>query len=340
MSTVWSLPQIEFRDLASVQESRPTALLTGVRSWEAVRSRLNLPAVIQAEPDRVDLDYLDNLAEGVPSEIEVIYGVGTGVVADVAKYLGYKRGLPVVLIPTALTNDGLLTPLVAARTDGTVHYVSTGAAETMIIDWQVIQNAPRHLRGAAIVELLTIVTGIRDWQYANDRGQGGEGDRYVEWAAGVMASIARQAFKIAPGIGRGNQESLRTLLDLLCMEVQLSSQLGHNRSQEGSEQYFAYAIESRVSRGRPLPYADAVAPGVLIAAALHKMDVKNMRDTLLAAGLRLGQLRPDDIMETLRTMPDYVKQHNLPYTILNDLDTSPANLAQIMSATGLGVPST
>ena len=69
-----------------------------------------------------------------------------------------------------------------------------------------------------------------------------------------MAGIAQQAFKIAAGVGRGNVESLRNLLDLLCMEVQLTNQMGHNRPQEGSEQYFAYA--DRAARRE----ADAPSP--------------------------------------------------------------------------------
>jgi glycerol-1-phosphate dehydrogenase [NAD(P)+] len=335
MTTIWALPQIEIRDLTKVEETRPAALLTGVGSWLSVGSLLKLPVAVQAEPDSANLDYLDSLASALPSEVEVVYGVGAGLVADVAKYVGFKRGLPVVLVPTALSVDGLLTALVAARMDNTVEYVTTGPAGTMIIDWEVIRAAPQHVRGAGITELLTIVTGLLDWRYAAERNRLTPDTRFVQWAAGIMAAIAQQAFKISNGVGRGNVESLRNLLDLLCMEVQLTNQMGHNRPQEGSEQFFAYAIEPRASRGRPLPYADMVGPGILIAGALHGQDTAPIKETLLAAGIRLGQLRPDDIRETIRDLPSYVRRHNLPYTILNDFDPTPERIGELLEKTGL-----
>jgi glycerol-1-phosphate dehydrogenase [NAD(P)+] len=335
MKTIWPLPRIEIRDLTKVEETRPVALLTGVGSWLSVGSLLKLPVVVQAEPDSANLDYLESLAAALPAEAEVIYGVGAGLVADVAKYVGFKRGLPVVLVPTALSVDGLLTALVAARKDNTVEYITTGPAGTMIIDWEVIRAAPQHVRGAAITELLTIVTGLLDWRYAAERNRLTPDTRFVQWAAGIMAAIAQQAFKISNGVGRGNVEALRNLLDLLCMEVQLTNQMGHNRPQEGSEQFFAYAIEPRASRGRPLPYADMVGPGILIASALHGQDTAPIKETLLAAGIRLGQLHPDDIRETIRDLPSYVRRHNLPYTILNDFDPTPERISELLEKTGL-----
>ena len=336
MTTIWPLPKLEIRDLISIDESRPVALLTGDRSWAAVSPLVNLPLVVQAEPYRIEADYLDTLAEGLPPQVGVVYGIGGGMVADAAKYVGWKRGLPVVIVPTALSQDGFFTALVAARTDGSVNYITTGPAEKLIIDWEVIRAAPQNFRGAAIVELLTIVTGILDWRYAAEHNQNTPETRFVPWAAGLMAGIAQQAFKIAAGVGRGDVESLRNLLDLICMEVQLTNQMGHNRPQEGSEQYFAYAIEPRAGKGKPVPYADMVGPGILLASALHGQDTDPIRRTLESAGIRLGQLRSEDIVDTLKILPEYVRKHNLPYSILNDLDPTAEKVNELLTTTGLG----
>jgi hypothetical protein len=58
---------------------------------------------------------------------------------------------------------------------------------------------------------------------------------------------------------------------------------------------------------------------------------------LQSAGVRLGQLKPDDISETLRMLPEYVETHDLPYTILNDLDVSDERVRELLSQTGLDV---
>ena len=320
MTTIWPLPKIEFQDLTSIQESRPTALLTSGPAWEAVGSLLDLPLVVQAEPHKADHAFFSDLAENIPPQVEVIYGVGGGLASDTAKFIGRTRSLPTVVIPTALSVDGFFTAIVAVREDGCVHYVETGPSDRIIIDWDVVRNAPPEIRGTGIVELLSIVTGLLDWRYAAERSRNTPETRFVPWAAGLAAGIAQQAFKIARGVGAGDVDALVNLLDLICMEVQLTNQLGHNRPQEGAEQFFAYAIESRTASGRGVPYADLVGPGILIAAALHGQDISPIRQTISSAGVRLGELRRDDIVDTIKRLPQYVVEHNLPYSILNDLD--------------------
>jgi glycerol-1-phosphate dehydrogenase [NAD(P)+] len=332
---IWNLPLIELRELSSIHETRPAAVLTGKRSWNVVGSLLDLPIVVQAEPYSARQDILDDLAENLPEQVQVVYGVGGGLVCDVAKYIAWKNGLPVVIIPTTLSVDGFFTALVAVRKEGAVHYAISGPAEKVIIDMEVVANAPAYLRGTGIVEILSMTTGLLDWKYAAEKQKNTYQERFQPWAAGIAAGIAQQAYKIAGAVGEGRPDALRNLLDLICIEVQLTNQLGHNRPQEGSEQYFAYAIEPKASRGTGIPYADLVGPGILIAAALHKQNIAPIRDTLLAAGVRLGQLRRDDIVDTLRILPDYVHKHNLPYSILHDMDLSSAEVQRLIETTGL-----
>jgi hypothetical protein len=123
----------------------------------------------------------------------------------------------------------------------------------------------------------------------------------------------------------------------MCAEVALTNQLNHNRPQEGSEQYFSYAIEGKTASGYGIPYADLVGPGILIAAALHGQDIAPIRDTIESAGIRLDQLKPSDVRDTLKGMPGYVKQHDLPYSIFNEIVLGDEKIAEVMSKTGLDV---
>jgi glycerol-1-phosphate dehydrogenase [NAD(P)+] len=335
MPTIWPLPRIEVRELRSVVEKRPTALLTGGPSWAAAGQYLDLPLVIQAEPHKADLAFFKMLADELPPQVEVVYAVGGGLVSDAAKYIGWARKLPVITIPTALSVDGFFTSLVAVRENGTVHYVTTGPAQQIVIDWEIIRNAPAHIRGTGIVELLSIVTGLLDWRYAAERNRNTPETRFQPWAAALAAGIAQQAFKISAGVGQGRVDALENLLDLMCLEVQLTNQLGHNRPQEGSEQYFAYAVEGKTASGYGVPYADLVGPGILIAAALHGQDIAPIRDTIASAGIRLTEVKTRDIIDTLKNMPQYVRDHDLPYSIFNDFDATDERVRSLLATTGL-----
>ncbi|HEX2620410.1 MAG TPA: iron-containing alcohol dehydrogenase [Phototrophicaceae bacterium] len=337
MTTIWNLPRIDIQELSSIKEDRPTALLTGRKAWDAVGTMVNLPLVVQAEPHTAERSFMDSLAEGLPPQVEVVYGVGGGLVCDIAKYVAAKRNLPVTLIPTALSVDGFFTPIVAVRESGTVGYDTTGPADNVIIDWEIVSNAPANIRGTGIVEILSIVTGLLDWRYAAERNKNTPETRFQPWAASLAAGIAQQAFKIARDVGMGKVEALAELLDLICIEVQLTNQLGHTRPQEGSEQYFAYAIEPKVARNRGVPYADLVGPGILISAALHGQDIAPLKATLASAGIRLGELPPNNIYDTLIKLPNYVRQHNLPYSILHETDITPDKAKDLINKTGLNV---
>jgi glycerol-1-phosphate dehydrogenase [NAD(P)+] len=321
--------------LTQVKESRPAAVLTGDRAWTTVGSMLDLPIVIQAEPHTVEGKFLDSLSDGLPSQVRVIYGVGGGRVADVAKYIGWKHKLPVVLVPTVLSVDGFFTSIVAVRRDGTVKYQSTGPAEKVIVDMEVISNAPPHLRGTGIVEILSMTTGLLDWKLAADKKQNSPLERFQPWAASIAAAIAQQAYKISAQVGEGRPEALRNLLDLICVEVQLTNQLGHNRPQEGSEQYFAYAIEPRVAQVDSIPYADLVGPGIVIAAALHRQNTASIKETLLSAGVRLDQLKREYVIATLQALPAYVRLHNLPYGIAHEMNLTAAQAEDLLKTAGL-----
>lgn len=329
MTTFYPLPRMEIHSLRELKEERPIAVITGQRSWEAVKSLVRLPIVVQAEPESAAIEYLDELADNLPDEVEAVYGFGGGLVCDVAKYVGWKKGLPVVVAPTVLSVDGFFTALVAARKGDVVEYVTTGPVERLIFDWDVIQAAPRRYRTAAVLELLTMVSGILDWRYAASKGKNTHATRYQEWAGSIAAGITQQVFRIAADIGKSEKEALRSLLDLVAMEVQLTNQLGHNRPQEGSEQYFAYAIEPKLG-DQNVSYADMVGPGILISTVMHGQDPAGIRQTLLTIGVQLDELPADKMIETLVELKGYVHEHNLPFGIAHDLDIDEAKAKEIL----------
>lgn len=319
MNTVWPLPLLTFRELTTVNETRPTALLTSKGVWSKVGGQLNLPIAIQAEPPYITRSYLEKLARALPTEVEVVYGVGGGRVMDAAKFVGWWNQKPVVLIPTAIPGDVMFTWVARLRTeDNIIEDVETGAASECVIDWEVIRAAPAHLRGGGLVDVLSIVTGLLDWRYAAERSKNTPAQRFVPWAAGIAAAIAQQAFRIASGIGQGDIESLRLLLDFLGLQAQLCNYLGHSRPEEGGEHQFVYAIEGYMPPGTP--HSDMLGPGILFTAALHGQEVEPLRTALSAAGVRLDRLQPQLVQRVVEELPTYVANHNLPYTIMHDLD--------------------
>jgi glycerol-1-phosphate dehydrogenase [NAD(P)+] len=274
--------------------------------------------VVQAEPDRTDNEFLDYLAENVPTLVEAIYAIGSGQVITIARVVAHKCGLPLVIIPTELDTDQILEGHAELMdNDGILTNVMTGPAERIVIDWGVIQAADPHRRAGVVADMLAIVTGLLDWRYAAKQKRATPDQQFVPWAAGIAAGLASHTIKIADAIGRGEVEALRTLLDLTSVSVQLANQLGHARQQEGTEHYFAFALEKL---GVKATHAECLGPGILLTSALHSQDPSALRDALEKAGIRLDQLRPADIQVAINDLQGFVLANDLPFSIAHEIE--------------------
>ncbi|NJL92299.1 MAG: iron-containing alcohol dehydrogenase [Anaerolineae bacterium] len=229
-----------------------------------------------------------------------------------------KNDLPLIIIPTELDSDQIFEPHVETMTEGILNDVELGAAQRVVVDLEVIAAADLHQRAGMVADMLAIVTGLLDWRYAVKMEKNALAHPFMPWAAGVAAGIASQTLKIAPQIGEGDPEALRTLLDLTALSVQLANQLGHDRHQEGTEHYLAFALENQGVHYAS--HAECLAPGILLTSALHGQDPAALREALLKAGVRLDVLRPVDLQQALNNLPNFVETNGLPHGIAHDID--------------------
>jgi glycerol-1-phosphate dehydrogenase [NAD(P)+] len=335
--SVWPLPRISFRELSSIEEKRPVALLTTNDAWALLNSQLTLPIMIQAEPSRYDRTLFDYLADHLPNQVQAVYVVGQGPVVQAGKIIAARNNKPLIIVPTAIDSEWMFTS--NAWVDETVDDVTrrisedTGPASEVIIDWGLIQSAPEHVRGAGIVDVLSIVTGLLDWRYAAQKGKNPPEQRFSTWAAGVTAGLAKQALSSAAAIGQGSTDALLTMLDMMMVSVQVCNQLGHTRPRAGGEHMLAQILAPRV---RPdLLHAEITAPLLILASALHGQDPAPLRDALQAAGVRLDQLVNTDVQLVLEDLPALLEGYG--YSILNDITPGAENLQAALETAGLAV---
>lgn len=330
--TIWPLPKIEYLSLANYIESRPSALLTTPSQWARLGDTLKLPLVVQAEPEQYDAAFIDYLAQNVPSVVEVIYAVGDDPLIGAAKLVAYQNKLPLVIVPTELGSDQMLEAHVERVDDETLMTFHTGAAKRVLVDWEIILAADPHRRAGIVADMLSIVTGLLDWRYAAKLKRTAVNQDFVPWVAQLSATLAQQTIKLADEIGRGEVAALQTLLDLASLSVQLAHQLGHSRQQEGTEHYFAFALEKQ---GASASHAECLAPGILLASALHKQDPSALRETLEKVGIRLDQLRPSDLQFAVNDLAGFSLANDLPYAIAHDVDPYSDDLQAALKLAGL-----
>jgi glycerol-1-phosphate dehydrogenase [NAD(P)+] len=317
---VYPIPAIVELSLSEIVERRRVAqIASGPALAAATRAGLCLPAAWSAEPREASEPHFEDLARAVPADTEVVYGIGGGLAADAAKYVAWRRGLPLALIVTALSVDAHFTWVSGVRRDGCVAYLATGPAAVVYADVAFLAAAPPHLRAAGVCDLLSIATALHDWRYAEERGMNPPDQRYTPWVAAAAQSILNGALDIADAAGRGDPAGVRELLRLLALEVQLCNLIGHSRPEEGSEHFLAYALEAHPSIGGGHAHGDLVGPAILRAAAWQGQDAAPLERALAQAGVPLDRV-PEMVMQAvIRELPAYVRRHRLVFSTAHDL---------------------
>ncbi len=318
------LPSIEKRPFFTIEDNREAFVLTTQAAWESAGVQdLNVRQRVDVEGNsKSDMDVLAAACQG-----EVVYGIGGGLAIDAAKYVAAINGLPLVALPTILSTDAFLTDATGVRvfeeSSGYVRYLSSKTPDTVIVDMDVLCNAPRHMRASGAADVLSIATAMWDWQEAEKQNLNAPTERIKPQTVEIGRTLLQTLLDNAREIGKGTSEGLTLLLDLLCLEVQLCYLCGHSRVEEGSEHYFVYALENRLQA--PVLHGELVGLGILLMAVFQSQPWMQYRHALECLGINycpLG-LSKDAIIETLINLPAYMAQHDFPYTAVSMLRITP-----------------
>lgn len=324
MTRLPNLPLVHVLPFAAVEEIRPALVVTSRPAWLAVQDELRgLSVAAVIEVTEATTAHWDALDAGRPAGFDVVYAVGGGLAADAAKYLAARRGLPLVMLPTALSVDAFITAASGIRQDGCVAYIETKVPETLILDLDTIANAPLAVRAAGVTDVLSIATGSWDWKFAHENGRNPARMAFIPWVYDAAQAILSGALDCAAAAGRGDRDGLKTLYDCLALEVQLCNQIGHSRPEEGSEHYFAYAVENVLGHG--LPHGDLVGPGIVQIARLQGQNTVRLERALTDCHVPLDRIPPAVIADTLRTLPAYCARHQLAFGIAHTLGAASAD---------------
>lgn len=318
MKQIWNLPKVELMPFSEIDEKRSVLLVTSSPAWNAVKDKLHLNITAKIEVKEATTEYWDDLqSEIVNRKLEIVYAVGGGLVADASKYIASKLNLPLVVLPTALSVDAFITAASGIRKDGCVYYIETKVPENLILDLDTIANAPASIRAAGITDVMSIATGAWDWKFAHERGKNPQGMEFVPWVYDNAQSILSGVLDCAEAAGHGDREGLKTLYDCLAMEVQLCNQVGHARPEEGSEHYFAYAVENETGHG--MPHGDLVGPAILLIARLQGQDTSQLEKALKACSIPLNNISQSAIEKTTKSLSAYCERHKLAFGIAHTL---------------------
>jgi len=252
-------------------------------------------------------------ALSLPHATEAIVAVGGGQVIDYAKYVAFIAQLPIVSIPTVISNDGFSSPTVSLYANGKRRSLKAKIPYGVIIDTNIIKASPKKFTLSGIGDLVSKVTAIYDWKlsFRNTR----------EPVNDFAVLVSNSSFENL--IGYGNKdiddvEFLRVVCGVLVMSGVAMEVCGSSRPASGSEHLISHAYDKLARQ----PSLHGLQVGVATCAIAwlqknYKLDVVKsvLEETGFVDYVRQNPLDKEDFIAAIRYAPNIKENY---YTILSE----------------------
>jgi glycerol-1-phosphate dehydrogenase [NAD(P)+] len=273
---------------------------------------------------------LDALAARAPDAIATVVGLGGGMALDAAKWVAWRRSLPLVLAPSIVSVDASVTNTIAVRDGGTIVYEGFVIADRVVAEMDLVSRAPARLNRAGIGDLLSIHTGLADWRLGARAGR----IAFDDGIAAAAADVLERTERLAPEIGAVSVAGVAALLRMYAEVNVLCLRAGHSGPEEGSEHYLAYRLEEVT--GRSFVHGEVVGLATVVMATVQGNDPARPARILDACGVAW---RPDEqrldravLVEGLAGLPAFVRRHGLPWSIADGADLSRPAAERLLDA--------
>ena len=300
--------------------TRPV-VVSGATSTAALGADLAsmLPGVA-GEPVRVEANTqseVERVVRAIGGDADVVVAVGGGKTIDVAKSACDAAGLPVIVVPTQLTADGIASPVSVIRDAGGKLRSGHGRLPIAVaVDLEVVAAAPPERTRAGLGDLLANHTALADWELA-----AAAGNEAVDDFASLLARCAGDlVYGTRPSglaAGRPAPEFLHRLLRGLVLSGLAMEIAGSSRPCSGAEHLISHALDAL--HPGTAQHGEQVAFGSLVATHLQGGDWQALRDFLLSAGMDGAAagfgLPPQELVAAVRMAPSMRPDR---YTVLSE----------------------
>jgi len=298
----------------------PYLIVTMPELWNKFKDEFNKKDVAYVHfAESLDIEELENLVKKIPPVSSVI-GIGGGRAMDAAKFVSWRKNLPLFQMPTSTSVNAAFTHRTAVRIKNVVRYIGWAVPQVIYVDYDIIKSAPPHYNRAGVGDVFCIHTAHYDWKLATERGK----ERIWPWddeLATEAKKVLQSVRSNAKEIGKVSDIGIKTLMEAHRWTGAIYHNSGWNpRPIEGCEHFFFYTLEYLTKKA--YVHGEIVCIGIIFMSLLQNNDAEGIYKSIKEANVRI---KPEDIGEkwnmiekALKMTKKYSEENGLFYTTINE----------------------
>ncbi len=247
-----------------------------------------------------------------PLPVDAIVAVGGGKAIDFGKYAAFLLQVPVITIPTSISNDAFASSMASLTIDGRRRTLKAKMPDGVIIDTDIIKKAPKQYIFSGIGDLISNLTAIEDWKRASKK--------HAEVLNDFAVLISLNAVENFLNYGNKNIDDIE-FIRLVCGSLVMSGIsmeiCGSSRSSSGSEHLVSHAYDRYAKK----PSLHGIQVGVATYAISYIQNNKHelIRKTLEETGFfDFVAAHPLDKSDFIKAIEMAITMKSNFYTVLNE----------------------
>lgn len=206
--------------------------------------------------------------------IDMIVGIGSGVIQDLCKYVSFESGIPYLVIATAPSMDGYASDGAAMIWGGMKATFKAGLPRAIIADTAVLASAPMEMIKAGYGDIVGKYSALNDWKLSKCVN----GEYFCDYIYSLTYDMIIKTLSVADGLLKRDKDSLKVLFEALVAVGILMSFAGSSRPASGSEHHLSHFFEIvGIQNGEEyFPHGIDVAYSTVITAAIREKLVNTV----------------------------------------------------------------
>lgn len=178
----------------------------------------------------------------INQKAELLITIGGGSINDIGKYISAETSIPLISIPTILSNDGIASPISIIRIDNEYRSLGTAPPIGVIADTDIIHNSKEIFLFSGLGDLFSNISAVLDWELSSEE----TGERIDSFAKNIALN---GAVNLLYNFNKGNYKSIgdenliKDLFEGLIMSAISMIIARSSRPASGAEHNISHALD-------------------------------------------------------------------------------------------------